>query len=165
VLGKKYGKLIPGIRKAIGEKDQMQLAQTINSGETVNVEVQGTEIELSSNNLLVIMHGLEGFAFAGEGEHGIVLETTISNELREEGYLREILSKVQNLRKDSGFEVSDKISIYVCDNTMLEDIIKKFEANIMKETLAIEIVYDSEKQYTKFNINGEDLSLAVEKRQ
>jgi isoleucyl-tRNA synthetase len=165
VLGKKYGKLIPGIRKAIGEKDQMKLAQTINSGETVNVEVQGTEIELSSNNLLVIMHGLEGFAFAGEGEHGIVLETTISNELREEGYLREILSKVQNLRKDSGFEVSDKISIYVCDNTMLEDIIKKFEANIMKETLAIEIVYDSEKQYTKFNINGEDLSLAVEKRQ
>jgi isoleucyl-tRNA synthetase len=164
VLGKKYGKLIPGIRKAIGEKDQMKLAQTINFGETVNVEVQGTEIELSSNNLLVIMHGLEGFAFAGEGEHGIVLETTISNELKEEGYLREILSKVQNLRKDSGFEVSDKISIYVCDNTMLEDIIKKFEANIMKETLAIEIVYDSEKEYTKFNINGEDLSLAVEKR-
>jgi isoleucyl-tRNA synthetase len=164
VLGKKYGKLIPGIRKAIGEKDQMQLAQTINSGETVNVEVQGTEIELSSDNLLVIMHGLEGFAFAGEGEDGIVLETTISNELKEEGYLREILSKVQNLRKDSGFEVADKISIYVSDNPMLEDIVKKFETNIMKETLAIEIVYDSEKEYTKFNINGEDLSLAVEKR-
>lgn len=164
VLGKKYGKLIPGIKKAIGEKDQMELAQAINSGETVTVEVQGTEIELRSDNLLVTMHGLEGFAFAGEGEHGIVLETTITEELKEEGYLREILSKVQNFRKDSGFEVADKIKIYVSDNKMLEDIIKKFESNIMKETLAVEIVYDSEREYTKFNINGEELSLAVEKR-
>lgn len=98
VLGKAYGKLIPGIRKAIAERDQMSLAKAVNSGETVKIEVQGTEIELNSSNLLVTMQGLEGFAFAGEGELGVVLETTITPELQEEGYVREILSKIQNMR-------------------------------------------------------------------
>lgn len=100
VLGKAYGKLIPGIRKAIAERDQMSLAKAVNSGETVKIEVQGTEIELNSSNLLVTMQGLEGFAFAGEGELGVVLETTITPELQEEGYVREILSKIQNMRKE-----------------------------------------------------------------
>lgn len=164
VIGRMYGKLIPGIKKAIDEKNQMQLAQAISAGENVNIEVQGVKIELNSDNLLVTMHGLDGFAFAGEGEHGIILETTITDELREEGYLREILSKVQNTRKDSGFEVEDKISIYVANNNMLEAIIKKFEDSIKKETLAVEIVYDAEVEYTDCNINGESLSLAVQKR-
>jgi isoleucyl-tRNA synthetase len=164
VIGRKYGKLIPGIKKAIDEKNQMQLAQAINAGESVNIEVQGIKIELNSNNLLVTMHGLEGFAFAGQGEHGIILETIITDELREEGYLREILSKVQNTRKDSDFEVADKITIYVANNIMLEAIIKKFEVSIKKETLAVDVVYDAEREYTQCNINGEDLSLDVEKR-
>ncbi|WP_026882422.1 isoleucine--tRNA ligase [Clostridium akagii] len=164
VIGRMYGKLIPGIKKAIDEKNQMQLAQAISAGENVNIEVQGVKIELNSDNLLVTMHGLDGFAFAGEGEHGIILETTITDELREEGYLREILSKVQNTRKDSGFEVEDKISIYVANNNMLEAIIKKFEDSIKKETLAVEVVYDAEVEYTDCNINGESLSLAVQKR-
>ncbi len=164
IMGRKYGKLIPGIKKAIDEKDQMQLAQQINAGENVNIEVQGTKIELNSSNLLVTMHGLDGFAFAGEGEHGIILETTITDELREEGYLREILSKLQNTRKDSGFEVADKISIFVANNEKLEAIIKKYEVGIKKETLAIDVVYGAEREYTECNINGESLSLAVEKR-
>jgi isoleucyl-tRNA synthetase len=164
IMGRKYGKLIPGIKKAIDEKNQMQLAKAINAGENVNIEVQGTKIELNSANLLVTMHGLDGFAFAGEGEHGIILETTITDELREEGYLREILSKLQNTRKDSGFEVADKISIFVANNEKLEAIIKKYEVDIKKETLAIDVIYGTEREYTECNINGENLSLAVEKR-
>lgn len=133
VLGKAYGKLIPGIRKEIASMNQMELAQNIQSGKSVTINVQGTEIELTHENLLVTMQGLEGYAFAGEGNIGVVLETVIDDELREEGHLREILSKVQNLRKESGFEVADKIKLYVSCNDMLEGIVRKFEDTIKKK--------------------------------
>ena len=120
MLGKPYGKLIPGIRKEIGAMNQMELAQTINNGEIVTINVDGTEIELNSERLLVTMQGLEGFAFAGEGEMGVVLDTNITEELKEEGNVREILSKIQNMRKESGFEVADKIKLYVSGNEMLK---------------------------------------------
>jgi isoleucyl-tRNA synthetase len=162
VLGKAYGKLIPGIKKEISAMNQMQLAEDIQSGKTVTINVNGTEIELTNENLLVTMQGLSGFAFAGEGSIGVVLDTTITDELKEEGYIREILSKVQNMRKDSGFEVSDKISLYVSGNDMLESIIRKFEDYIKKETLAVNVIYDSEREYTNCSINGEDLNVAVE---
>lgn len=163
VLGKAYGKMIPGIRKAIGAMNQMDLAQRINSGEIVKIDVDGTEIELNKENLLVTMQGLEGFAFAGEGELGVVLDTNISEELREEGHIREVLSKIQNMRKESGFEVSDKIYLYFAGNEALESIIKKFEQQIMRDTLALEVTYNSEKAVNEVKINGEKLLLQVER--
>ncbi|MCY6370014.1 isoleucine--tRNA ligase [Clostridium ganghwense] len=165
VLGRAYGRFIPAIRKAISEKNQMELAQTINNGGSVFIDVQGCEdqIELTSENLLVTMQGLEGFAFAGEGEVGVILDTNITQDLKEEGYVREILSKVQNLRKDSGFEVADKIKLYVSGNDMLEEVIRKFENHIKKETLSLEVAYDLDKEYNDFKINGEQLKIAVEK--
>ena len=163
VLGKAYGKMIPGIRKAIGDMNQMELAQRVNNGEVVTIDVDGTSIELNKENLLVTMQGLEGFAFAGEGELGVVLDTNITEALREEGHVREILSKIQNMRKESGFEVSDKIHLHVSGNEMLENIIKKFEDQIKRDTLAIEIVYNSEKATTEVKVNGEKLLLEVVK--
>ncbi|CDM67682.1 Isoleucine-tRNA ligase [Clostridium bornimense] len=162
VLGKAYGKLIPAIRKSLSKMDQMKLAQDINGGKTVTIDANGTSIDLTKESLLVTMKGLEGFAFAGEGEVGVVLDTHITEELKEEGYLREILSKVQNMRKESGFEVADKIKLYVANNDMLESIIKKFEDVIKRETLAEAIVYDENRDYTVNKINGEELSMAVE---
>lgn len=162
VLGKAYGKLIPGIRKELGAKNQMELAQTVQNGGTVVINVQGTEIELNSENLLVTMQGLEGYAFAGEGQIGVVLDTHITDELKEEGHVRELISKIQNMRKESGFEVADKIILYVAGNEMLEAVVEKFEAHIMKETLAIEVVYNGAREYTETAINGEKLNLAVE---
>ncbi len=163
VLGKPYGKLIPGIRKAIGAMNQMELAQTINNGNIVTINVDGTEIELNSERLLVTMQGLEGFAFAGEGEMGVVLDTHITEELKEEGHVREILSRIQNMRKESGFEVADKIKIYAAGNEMLQNVIVKFEEQIKRDTLAVEVVYSTEREYNAVKINGEDLNLAVEK--
>jgi len=162
VLGKAFGKLIPVIRKEIASRDQMELAQTIQNGGVVVINVQGTEIELNSENLLVTMQGLEGYAFAGEGQIGVVLDTHITEELKEEGHVREIISKIQNMRKESGFEVADKIILYVAGNKMLEDVVEKFENHIMKETLAIEVVYNAAREYSEANINGEKLNLAVE---
>src|SRR3712207_8164704 len=96
------------------------------------------------------MQGLEGFAFAGEGGVGVILETTITEELKEEGFVREILSKIQNLRKESGFEVADKIKLYFAGNETLENVIKKFEDHIMKETLSRSEEHTSELQSRQY---------------
>ena len=162
VLGRAYGKLIPAIRKEIAARNQMELAQTVQNGNSVLINVNGTEIELNQENLLVTMKGLEGFAFAGEGTIGIVLDTQVTDELREEGNLREIISKVQNMRKESGFQVADRINLYVAGNEMLEAVIKKFQEIIMKETLTVDIIFNSEKANKEYNINGEKLNMAVE---
>jgi isoleucyl-tRNA synthetase len=163
VLGKPYGKLIPGIRKAIGAMNQMELAQTINNGNVVTINVGGTEIELNSERLLVTMQGLSGYAFAGEGEMGVVLDTNITQELKEEGNVREILSKIQNMRKESGFEVADKIKIYVSGNEMLQNIILKFEDQIKRDTLAVEVLYNAKREHNEVKVNGEELGLDLEK--
>ena len=92
VLGKEYGKLIPRIKEEIAKKNQMELATTVKAGKVEYIEIDGTEIGLDANNLLITMHGKEGFAFSGEGEMGVVLDTHITPELKEEGYVREILS-------------------------------------------------------------------------
>ena len=162
VLGKAYGKMIPKIRQEIGKRNQMELAQTVQNGGTVTIDVDGTEIELNSENLLVTMQGLEGYAFAGAGEVGVVLDTTITEELREEGHVREMVSKIQNMRKESGFEVADKINLYVANNDKLLEVVKKYADVIKKETLTVEIAYNGEIEYTNFNINGESLDMAVE---
>lgn len=162
VLGKAYGKMIPAIRKEIASKNQMELAQKIKSGGTETINVNGTEIELNSENLLVTMQGIGGYAFAGEGEIGVVLDTHITDELREEGHVREIISKIQNMRKEKGFEVADKINLYVADNDMLISVIEKFKDTIKKDTLTVEIISGAERDYTETIINGEKLNLDVE---
>ena len=162
VLGRAYGKMIPQIRKEIGARNQMELAQTIQNGGVVTINIDGTEIELNKENLLVTMQGLEGYAFAGEGSIGVVLDTHISEELREEGHVREMISKIQNMRKESGFQVADKIKLYVADNEMLMNVIKKFADVIKRDTLTEEIVFGTEREYTETTINGEKLNMDVE---
>lgn len=162
VLGRKYGRLIPKIKKAISDMDQMKLAQKVQNGGSEVINIDENEIELNADNLLITMKGLEGHAFAGSGEIGVVLDTTLTDELIEEGYLREILSKIQTMRKDSGFEVSDKINLYVGENDKLEKLINKYEEQIKKETLALKINYNENVDYKEVKINDQMLKLAVE---
>ena len=163
VLGKEYGRLIPKIKEEIAKFNQMELATKVQAGGSEYIEIEDNQIELSGENLLVTMQGKEGFAFAGTGEIGVVIDTEITPELKEEGYVREILSKVQNMRKDSGFEVMDNINIYVSGNKMLEDTIKKFEDLIKHDTLAVNVFYNQEgKEYIETPINGEKLNIFVE---
>ena len=162
ILGKKYGRYIPQIRKEIASMDQMELAQKIRQGEKVAINIDENEIELNEENLLVTMKGLEGFAFAGEGTIGVVLNTTITEELKEEGQLREILSKIQNMRKEKEFEVADRIKLYVSGNEALEKVVKKFEDSIRKETIAEEVLYNKDIEYVDCKINGEDFKIQVE---
>ena len=163
VLGREYGKLIPKIKEKIAEFNQMELATKVQGGGLEYIEIDDEQIELSGDNLLVTMQGKEGFAFAGNGEIGVVIETEITPELKEEGYLREILSKVQNMRKDSGFEVMDNINLYVSGNEMLENVVKKFEDTIKHDTLAKNVLYNEpNKEYQDVSINGETLKIFVE---
>ena len=163
VLGKEYGRLIPRIKQEIAKKNQMDLANTVKNGGVEYIEIDETQIALNSDNLLITMQGKDGFAFSGEGEIGVVLDTHISEELKKEGYVREILSKVQNMRKDKGFEVLDKIKLYLSGNEMLENVVKENEELIKHDTLALEIVYNAKKEnMTKTNINGEELDVDVE---
>ena len=163
VLGKEYGKLIPQIKQKIAEFNQMELATKVEARNIEYIEIGEVQIPLSKDNLLVTMQGKDGFAFSGTGEIGVVIETEITPELREEGYLREILSKVQNMRKDSGFEVMDNINLYVGGNEVLEAVVKKYEDVIKHDTLAKDILYDvDEKDYVQTPINGENLNVFVE---
>ena len=164
VLGREYGKLIPRIREALAKFNQMELATKVQNGGTEYIEIDDTQIELSSENLLITMQGKDGFAFAGEGEIGVVLDTHITPELKEEGMLREILSKVQNMRKDRGFEVLDRITLYISGNKEVEKIAKKFEDTIKHDTLADKIVYNKERKTAEeVSINGEKTMMDVEK--
>ena len=164
VLGRTYGKLIPQIKQELSKKNQMELALKIQKGEKEEITICGETIELNQDNLLITMQGKDGFAFAGEGEIGVVLDTTITEGLKEEGYIREVLSKVQNMRKESGFEVLDRINLYVDENEMLENVIKKFEKQIKVDTLADNIFYNMQRpNYTETTINGEKLQIEVEK--
>ena len=163
VLGKEYGKLIPRIREEIAKLNQMDLANKVKKGGTEYIQIDDSEIGLNSENLLVTMQGKDGFAFSGEGEIGVVLETTITEELKEEGYVREVLSKVQNMRKERDFEVLDHINLYVAGNENLENVIKKNEETIKHDTLAVKVIYHEEREnYVTTNINGENLDIDVE---
>ena len=163
VLGKEYGRLIPQIKQKIAEFNQMELATKVEAGNIEYIEIGEVQIPLSKDNLLVTMQGKDGFAFSGTGEIGVVIETEITPELREEGYLREILSKVQNMRKDSGFEVMDNINLYVGGNETLEVVVKKYEDVIKHDTLAKDILYNVDgKEYVPTPINGENLNIFVE---
>ncbi|MFA9397276.1 MAG: isoleucine--tRNA ligase [Clostridiaceae bacterium] len=163
IIGKKYGRYIPAIKKALAEFNQMDLAQRIQAGEKVSINVSENEIELNEDNLLITMKGLEGYAFSGEETIGVVLDTVITPELSEEGKLREVLSKVQNMRKENGFEVADKINLYVAGNEEIEIVIKKFESRIRKETLAMNVFYNEKKDYIDCAINGLKVGIVVEK--
>ena len=162
VLGREYGKFIPKIKEEIAKRNQMELASKVLAGGTEYIELGDEQVGLNKDNLLVTMQGIGEYAFAGEGEMGVVLDTHITDELREEGYLREILSKVQNMRKDSGFEVLDRINLYVAGNDMLIEVVKKFEDSIKNDTLAENVVYDAQREYEEVSINGEKLKIAVE---
>ena len=156
------GEISADIRKFLNESDQMDLALKLNKGESVELNLGEESILLSKENLLINMNGLEGYAFSGEGSIGVILDTSIDETLKEEGFVREIISKIQNLRKEKRFEVSDKIRIYIKNSESLINVIEKYKDNIKKETLTVDILFEENNlNYIDLNINGEILTLDI----
>ena len=136
----------------------------INAGEPLTFDFDGNEVVLEKEDLLIDMAQVEGYVSESDGNVTVVLDTNLSEELIEEGFVREVISKIQTMRKEAGFEVMDKIIVNVDKNAKIEDIINNNLDEIKLEVLAEKVEFGKMSGYSKeWNINGENVSLGVEK--
>jgi isoleucyl-tRNA synthetase len=165
VLGPKFGKLVPKIGEALKSASPFEASRSIKTEGTFKLNVAGEEVALTTDDVEVTMKGREGFAFAAYGGISIILDKSLTEELVNEGFVREIISKIQNTRKDSGFEVADRIAFYYYGNEKLDKIVTENLDFIKSETLADVVSQENKEglQYTEWNINGEKLNMAVQR--
>ncbi len=164
-LGPKYGKLLNDIRKHLTNANGFEVVNTTKSGNMYTFEVGGTKIELAYEDILIEPAQKEGFVAEAHGDFAVIVDTTLTKELIEEGYVREVISKVQTMRKEAGFEVTDKIKLLVADNEVITDVVKANENTITNEVLAVNVCYTKEESAHSKNwdINGQNTLLGVTK--
>lgn len=163
-VGPKYGKQLGNIKTALLELDGNRAMNTLNERGFLSFEFDGQNVELTKDDLLIDMTQKQGFVSEMDSTIIVVLDTHLTTELIEEGFVREIISKVQTMRKNAGFEVTDHITIYVQNNESISSILKTNEIFIKNEVLAKHIRYEQMKGYEReWNINGEKVILGVEK--
>ena len=164
-VGPKYGKLVGGIRKALGELDGSAAMAELNANDSLTLEISGEEVVLGRDDLLIEAAKVEGYISESNYDVTVVLDTTLTPELIEEGYVRELVSKIQTMRKEAGFEVMDRIHVFAKGNEKIEEILKKHGEQICKEVLADGLTFDQTSGYVKeWSINDETVTLAVERR-
>ena len=163
-VGPKYGKLIGGIREHLASLDGNSTMDALNSGESVRFDIDGNEVVLSKEDLLIEVSNKEGFVEQSYGGITVVIDTNLTEELIEEGFVRELVSKLQTMRKEAGFEVMDKIIIYIKDNDRLSGYLERNKETVIGEAMADGIVNGSTEGYVKeWDINGEKVTLGVKK--
>ena len=163
-VGPKYGKFLGKIKEALASLDGNAAMDKINAGEPLTFDFDGNEVVLEKEDLLIDMAQVEGYVSESDGNVTVVLDTNLSEELIEEGFVREVISKIQTMRKEAGFEVMDKIIVNVDKNAKIEDIINNNLDEIKLEVLAEKVEFGKMSGYSKeWNINGENVSLGVEK--
>ena len=163
-VGPKYGKLLNGIRSYLSEVDGRKAMAQLQQEGALRFEIDGNAVELKEEDLLIETAQMEGFVTESEGEVSVVLDTNLTPELIEEGFVREIISKVQTMRKEAGFEVMDKIKVYAKDNQKILDIMKAHESEIKAEVLADQMILGETSGYEKeWNINKEKVKMGVSK--
>ncbi len=163
-LGKKYGKLIPSISNYLKENDGIKLMSELKQNGSIKFTIDNQNIELSEDDLLIETAQMEGYVSESDKNITIVLDTNLTPELLEEGFVREIISKIQTMRKEAEFEVLDKITVYHNGNENIANIISKNIEQIKEDVLANDILSGSSDGYTKeWNINGEKVTLSVVK--
>ena len=165
-VGPKYGKLLNGIRTALSEVDGTAAMKELRDNGVLVLDIAGNRVELAEEDLLIETAQSEGYVTETDGETSVVLDTNLTPELIQEGFVREIISKVQTMRKEAGFEVMDKIIVYAKDNDKIMDIMKANQDEIKREVLAENIILGEAEGYTKeWNINKEAVTLGVSKVQ
>ena len=163
-LGPRYGKLLPKINQYLAGKGVGNaVVAAHNRGESYNFDIDGTEISLAAEDVLVSTEENAGFVTVTEHDLSVVLDTNLTPELIEEGFVREIVSKVQTMRKEAGFEVTDHIVLSHHGNSLIESIFAKHGAEIAADTLADSIKLGSAGYVKDWEINGESVTLGVEK--
>ena len=165
-VGPKYGKLLNGIRTALSEIDGTAAMKELRDNGVLVLDIAGNRVELAEEDLLIETAQSEGYVTETDGETSVVLDTNLTPELIQEGFVREIISKIQTMRKEAGFEVMDKIIVYAKDNDKIMDIMKANQDEIKREVLAENIILGEAEGYTKeWNINKEAVTLGVSKVQ
>ena len=164
-VGPKYGKQLRGIKEYLANVDGNEAMDKLNAGENLVFDVNGTEVSLSLDDVLVEMSQKEGYMSEADNTVTVVLDCNLSEELVEEGFAAEIISKIQTMRKDSGFEVMDHIKVGIAGNDKLAAIVAKNEKAIADKVLADSIDKDATYANSKeWNVNGEKVTISVEKQ-
>ena len=163
-VGPKYGKLLNKIREALTDLDGNDAMDTLKEQGALKFNFDGSEVSLSEEDLLIEMSNKEGFVEQSDNSVTVVLDTNLTPELLEEGYVRELISKIQTMRKEAGFEVMDKIRISMTGSEKLEEFLTENADFVKTETMASLIDMAGLSGYTKeWDINGERVTLGVEK--
>ena len=170
-VGPKYGKFLGQIQKALAELDGNKAMAELKADGVLALPTVSDDVKLSEEDLLITMTQMEGYVTEGDNTVTVVLDTILTPELVEEGFVRELISKIQTMRKEAGFEVMDKISIYYHADEKVADIFHKYGNDIMGDVLGTEVVAEADSFNTKedgiyckeWNINGEKVLLGVKK--
>ena len=163
-VGPKYGKSLNGIRTYLAEVDGNAAMDELKEKGSLTFDVNGVSVVLSEGDLLIDMARTEGYVSDGDNEITVVLDTKLTPELIEEGFIREIISKIQTMRKEADFEVMDKIVVYCQGNDKIAELLTSHREAIQLEVLALEVRIGETKGYVKdWSINGEDVTLGVER--
>ncbi|MCI9679820.1 MAG: isoleucine--tRNA ligase [Lachnospiraceae bacterium] len=163
-VGPKYGKSLNGIRTYLAEVDGNAAMDELKEKGSLTFDVNGVSVVLSEEDLLIDMAQTEGYVSDGDNEITVVLDTKLTPELIEEGFIREIISKIQTMRKEADFEVMDKIVVYCQGNDKIAELLTSHREAIQSEVLALEVRIGETKGYVKdWSINGEEVTLGVER--
>jgi len=163
-VGPKYGKFLGKIKEALSSLDGNAAMDKINAGEPLTFDFDGNEVVLEKEDLLIDMAQVEGYVSESDNNITVVLDTKFSDELIEEGFVREIISKIQTMRKEADFQVMDKIVVNVDKNDTIKAIMENNLDEIKSEVLADNVIFGKINGYEKeWNINGEKVTFGVEK--
>ena len=164
-VGPKYGKLLGGIKAALSSLDGNAAMDELNAADALKLDVNGQEVTLFREDLLIESAQMEGYVSENDNGITVVLDTNLSEELLEEGFVREIISKVQTMRKEADFEVMDNIAITYEGSEKAEVVFATHAQEIGAETLAVSVEKKAPAGYVKeWKINGENVVLGVEKQ-
>ncbi len=161
-MGPKYGKLVRPIFEAVNALNGAEVMAVLNGGQALKLEVEGTDVEIALEDVLVETLQRDGFVSDSDGVFTVVLDTNLTDALVEEGFVREVLSKIQTMRKDSGFEVQDNIKVCYFGSEKIDAVISANKDEIAAQALAVSIE-KAENDGKDWNINGEKVKISIEK--
>ena len=161
VLGKKIGKLMPQAQKVILGLDRKQI-QTLSSGNTLQVEIGGQMIALEPNDVQIERKVKEGLAAGNEGDLTVALDTAVDEDLLREGLARELVNKINTMRREQGFEVTDRIRIRIQTTARVEECFSLYKNYIAGEVLAVEVEFGPN-EGTAWDLNGEETVIQLQK--
>src|SRR6056297_1598846 len=163
VAGPKFGSKVKDFAKALRESDELEIINSVQKGGLYKLDLDGDKVEIDEELLDIRIDSKEGYNISMENNLFVILDTNLDEELINEGYAREFISKVQQMRKNNEYEMMDNIKIFYKGPEEIEKAVKLFEDYIKKETLAVEIINEKRDDFKTENLNGKDTGLKLDK--